>query len=276
MGMRGGLLVLGLAVLGLVGLALGSGLLEEVSRSLYRMANTLYALLAPWVDGLRREVGVPWLSAFLLGVLAAFAPCQITTGASALAYLAPSALEGRVWPRFLAFLLGKAFTYLVLAGVVLFVLGGTLDNPGAIFRPVRLALGPFMILVGLGLLGVVRWPLAWAAPEGWVARVEAWGGLLGPLALGGVYGLAFCPTLFWLFFGLLLPLALASSFGFLFPLLFALGTGFPLGFLLLLFARMGRGQALKGMRHVGSHLLRGAGAVFVALGMLDTVLYWNL
>ncbi|WP_240695306.1 hypothetical protein [Thermus caldilimi] len=88
--------------------------------------------------------------------------------------------------------------------------------------------------------------------------------------------MAFCPTLFWLFFGLLLPLALASSFGFLFPLLFALGTGFPLGFLLLLFTRMGRGRALKGMRQVRSHLLRGAGAVFVALGILDTVLYWNL
>ncbi|WP_366732566.1 urease accessory protein UreH domain-containing protein, partial [Thermus scotoductus] len=157
---------LGFAFLVLIGLALGSGLLKEVSWELYRVANSLYALLAPWVDGLRREVGVPWLSAFLLGVLAAFAPCQITTGASALAYLAPSALEGRVWPRFLAFLLGKAFTYLALAGVVLFFLGGVLDNPGAVFRPVRLALGPFMVLVGLGLLGVVRWPLAWGVPEG--------------------------------------------------------------------------------------------------------------
>ncbi|KHG66457.1 cytochrome C biogenesis protein [Thermus scotoductus] len=267
---------LGFAFLVLIGLALGSGLLKEVSWELYRVANSLYALLAPWVDGLRREVGVPWLSAFLLGVLAAFAPCQITTGASALAYLAPSALEGRVWPRFLAFLLGKAFTYLALAGVVLFFLGGVLDNPGAVFRPVRLALGPFMVLVGLGLLGVVRWPLAWGVPEGVGARVGTWGGLLGPLALGGVYGLAFCPTLFWLFFGLLLPLALASPLGFLLPGVFALGTGLPLGLLLLLFARLGRGQALKGMRHLGSALLRGAGGVFVVLGILDTVLYWNL
>ncbi|RTH21938.1 urease accessory protein UreH domain-containing protein [Thermus scotoductus] len=267
---------LGFAFLVLIGLALGSGLLKEVSWELYRVANSLYALLAPWVDGLRREVGVPWLSAFLLGVLAAFAPCQITTGASALAYLAPSALEGRVWPRFLAFLLGKAFTYLALAGVVLFSLGGVLDNPGAVFRPVRLALGPFMVLVGLGLLGVVRWPLAWGVPEGVGARVGTWGGLLGPLALGGVYGLAFCPTLFWLFFGLLLPLALASPLGFLLPGVFALGTGLPLGLLLLLFARLGRGQALKGMRHLGSALLRGAGGVFVVLGILDTVLYWNL
>ncbi|RTH03425.1 cytochrome C biogenesis protein, partial [Thermus scotoductus] len=101
-------------------------------------------------------------------------------------------------------------------------------------------------------------------------------GGLGPLALGGVYGLAFCPTLFWLFFGLLLPLALASPLGFLLPGVFALGTGLPLGLLLLLFARLGRGQALKGMRHLGSALLRGAGGVFVVLGILDTVLYWNL
>lgn len=80
MGMRRGLLALGLIVPGLVGLALVSGLLEEVSRRLYRTANTLYAFLAPWVDGLRWEVGVPWLSAFLLGVLAAFTPLMVLVG----------------------------------------------------------------------------------------------------------------------------------------------------------------------------------------------------
>jgi len=171
---------LGFAFLVLIGLALGSGLLKEVSWELYRVANSLYALLAPWVDGLRREVGVPWLSAFLLGVLAAFAPCQITTGASALAYLAPSALEGRVWPRFLAFLLGKAFTYLALAGVVLFFLGGVLDNPGAVFRPVRLALGPFMVLVGLGLLGGCAGPWPGGCRRAWGPGWERGAGFLGP------------------------------------------------------------------------------------------------
>ncbi len=50
----------------------------------------------------------------------------------------------------------------------------------------------------------------------------------GAFVLGMAFALAFCPTLFLLFFGLLIPLTLASAGGLIFPALFALGTAAPL------------------------------------------------
>jgi hypothetical protein len=41
--------------------------------------------------------------------------------------------------------------------------------------------------------------------------------------LGLAFSLAFCPTLFWLFFGLTVPLALRSAGGWSFPGLLAAG-----------------------------------------------------
>lgn len=263
--MRGAALFLGLLGFGAV-LALGG----EVSQGLYRGMSALYGVLAPPLDALRRSLDLPGASAFLLGVLAAFAPCQVTTGAGALAYLARDG--GRPFPGLMAFLLGKALAYTLLLGVVLWLLGGPPQDPGGLFRPIRLALGPLMVLVGLGLLGVLRLPWAWPLPS----RMEVGKGLLGALALGGLFGLAFCPTLFWLFFGLLLPLALASPWGILYPAFFALGSGVPLALFLGLVGRMGRAGALRALKRAGGWSTRLAGWVLVGVGLLDTAVYWGL
>lgn len=65
----------------------------EGSQGLYRGMGAL----APPLDAL----DLPAVSAFLLGVLAAFAPCQATTGAGALGD------GGRLFPGLPAFLLGQ-------------------------------------------------------------------------------------------------------------------------------------------------------------------------
>ncbi|MGH7403827.1 MAG: hypothetical protein ACREKQ_15465, partial [Candidatus Rokuibacteriota bacterium] len=54
------------------------------------------------------------------------------------------------------------------------------------------------------------------------------GGGRGAFLLGVAFSFAFCPTLFWLFFGLTVPLALRSPAGWSFPGVFAVGTALPL------------------------------------------------
>jgi cytochrome c-type biogenesis protein len=86
-----------------------------------------------------------------------------------------------------------------------------------------------------------------------------------------------CPTLFWLFFGLTLPLALRSAGGLALPGLFALGTALPLlGFTALVAA----GREASGVldRLTRSHRLvsRLSGGVFILAGINDTVTYWAL
>jgi cytochrome c-type biogenesis protein len=44
----------------------------------------------------------------------------------------------------------------------------------------------------------------------WLEARVSHEGIQGAFSLGIAVSLAFCPTLFWLFFGLLMPLALSS------------------------------------------------------------------
>jgi hypothetical protein len=53
--------------------------------------------------------------------------------------------------------------------------------------------------------------------------------------LGVAFSLGFCPTMVLLFFGMVMPMTVQSSYGVILPPIFALGTAFPL---LLFFALM--------------------------------------
>lgn len=142
---------------------------------------------------------------------------------------------------------------------------------------VRRALGPLMILLGLFMLGWLR--LRLPLPTGAASRLKTWaearGGAIGAFGLGTAFGLAFCPTLFWLFFGLMLPTAIASSTGVLFPALFALGTAAPLLLMLALLGRAGqKREVMGGMRRFNRVLTVVAGVILVLAGLYDTVVYW--
>ncbi len=250
---------------------------KTVALDLYTLASSIYAAVAGPINNVRLGLGVPAIGAFLLGLMAATAPCQLSTNAAAMAYFSTDAVQGRGWGRVLLFLAGKMLVYLTLAGVAVWVFGGDFSAPGALFVGVRRALGPLMILLGFSMLGWLR--LRLPLPTGAATRLRSWaetrGGPTGAFALGSAFGLAFCPTLFLLFFGLMLPTAVASSTGVLFPALFALGTGVPLLLMLALIGAVGPKRAVMGgMRRTNRVLSLIAGIVLVLTGLYDTVVYW--
>jgi len=143
----------------------------------------------------------------------------------------------------------------------------------------RKALGPLMILIGLGLLGVLRLRgsvgsrvSAWLQAR--LPRTGAWGAFL----LGVTFSFTFCPTLFWLFFGLMIPLALRSPAGWTFPGLFAVGTTLPLvAYAGLLAAGNGAGRGfMERLKRSGPLVTRVAGVVFILAGINDTLTYWAI
>lgn len=142
----------------------------------------------------------------------------------------------------------------------------------------RRLLGPFMILLGLHLLRLV--PLRISLGQGWSEWIEAraGGGAAGAFWLGIAFSLAFCPTLFLLFFALTIPLALTSPLGIVYPAVFALGTTVPL--LALAGAlRAGTGGlkgVLRGARRAGAWTRPAAGMVLLLAGLNDTMTYWLL
>ncbi|WP_027888005.1 sulfite exporter TauE/SafE family protein [Meiothermus taiwanensis] len=267
-----------LAGLGLA-LVLFGAPLAALAPSLYALASQPYAWLAEPINTLRLGLGIPLLSAFLLGLLGALAPCQLSTNAAALSWLARDALEaqGSAWKRVGWFLLGKALVYLALAGVAVWVFGGTFTAPGALFTGVRRVLGPLMVLMGFLLLGLIRLPGPSLGPGRLGDWARARGGSLGAFTLGAAFGLAFCPTMFFLFFGAMLPAAVASRAGLVFPALFALGTAVPVLLILALLDRgKPKGEVLGEMRRGGRRLNLASGVVLVVAGLYDTLVYWFL
>jgi cytochrome c-type biogenesis protein len=101
---------------------------------------------------------------------------------------------------------------------------------------------------------------------------------MGAYLLGVAFSFAFCPTLFWLFFGLTIPLALRSAGGWAFPGLFALGASVPL---LLATGIIAAGvvaihQVTGNLARIGRPLRVAAAVVLLVAGFHDTLIYWLL
>jgi cytochrome c biogenesis protein CcdA len=239
------------------------------------LSQGLVFTIQEWIEG----VDLPVASALLFGLIAATSPCQLTTNLTALAYASRESSKGGTFISALAYAAGKVAIY-SLAGALVILAGLQLQ---AVSIPVvivaRKLLGPLMVAAGLGLLGVIRLRGAFGQRVSWKLReVLPTRGPGGACLLGVVFSLAFCPTLFWLFFGLTVPLALKSAGGWAFPGLFAFGSTLPLltvsGVVALGFGAV---EWAVG-RMAGLHRVAGvvAGGIFILAGLHDTVVYWWL
>ncbi len=255
---------------------------QDFAMRLYALGSRFYALVSGPIDSLNRTLNVPAIGAFLLGLLAATAPCQLSTNAAAIAYFSGGAVrtettKQQVWGRVLTFAIGKIGVYLTLAAIAIWIFDGDFAPPVALFSFVRQLLGPLMLIIGLAMLGFFR--LRGGLPDGLAIRLKAWsearGGYLGAFSLGSAFGLAFCPTLFWLFFGLMLPTAIESRTGLVYPMLFAVATITPLFLMVGLLSHFKKRDVLVKMRGFHRMVATIAGCILVVAGLYDTVVYWS-
>lgn len=242
---------------------------------LSRLNAAVAGPLSAWSDGLQ----LPLVSALLFGLIGSTSPCQLTTNAGALAYLVREASNRRAVARSaLAYLLGKALVYTV-AGVAVILAGRQLAQSSVpVIVVARKTLGPLMILIGLYILGWLPLHVSVGRRVSWWLERRAGPGASGAFLLGTAFSFAFCPTLFLLFFGLTIPLALTSPIGMVYPGVFALGSTLPLlGLAGLLTVRAGATQAyMAGTRRVSAWLQPAAAIVFILAGLNDTLVYWFL
>lgn len=250
----------------------------------YYWLSTLARLFTIPISNLADQINLPLASALLFGLIGAFAPCQLSTGVAALSFIARRANEPRkLWAQTLAYLAGKATVYLVVGGVIV-LLGLQINQVSRSAIPVivvtRKLLGPLLILIGLFLLGILktRFALGERITAGIEEKIGRQSGLLPAYLMGVAFAFTFCPTLFWLFFGLTIPLALASPGGLLFPGVFALGATLPLLFFAGLIATGADALRLRAIVRNAKQLdvwaQRAAGVVFVLIGLNEIFLYW--
>ena len=245
----------------------------------YVFLSSISATVTTEVSLVDQRVGVPLVSALLLGLIGAAAPCQLTTSVGALAVLGRQQAGRPRWRSTLAYVAGKALVYTALGMLALAVGAGLSEISIPVFVAARQALGPLMVVVGLAMAGALR--LRWAPGSDAASRlVQAARRRTdqAPFLLGVAFGFSFCPTLFALFFGFLVPLALSRPDGLLYPALFAVGTALPLLAVLALVS-LGGGSLRRSARQVGRGqriVALAAGLLLVVAGLHDTVVYWLL
>lgn len=170
----------------------------------------------------------PILSAFILGIMAAISPCPLATNITAIAYIGKNIENKRgVFINGIIYTLGRAVTYVGIAAILYY--GANTFHVASFFSKYgERLLGPVMIVIGFLMFDFVKIKLPGLGKitdrfqqEG---KKVSW---VSSLLLGILFALAFCPYCAMLFFGMLMPLTIASPAGLALPLVFSIATGLP-------------------------------------------------
>jgi cytochrome c-type biogenesis protein len=173
----------------------------------------------------------PLVAALWMGVLTAISPCPLATNVAALSYLAKQVSDPRrvLWGG-TAYTLGRIFTYVVLAFLLV---SGLLSVPAVssfLQKHMNQLMGPILVLTGAVLLDLLVLP----SPDvkgSWKLQRGGASGVTGSFVMGAGFALAFCPVSAALFFMGLIPLALKEESRLLLPSLYGFGTALPVAML---------------------------------------------
>jgi cytochrome c-type biogenesis protein len=247
---------------------------------MYEFFSKISAMLSDPFTTIVFSTEIALISALFLGFIGSVAPCQISANVGAITYFGNRQFQQRLsWVEVTMYILGKIFVF-SLFGAVFWLFGENLSKEMIpLFAYSRKFLGPLIILIGIFLIGWIRLPgnIGFRFSNGLRKVSERVGGNSGAFLMGAAFSLGFCPTMFWLFFGMLMPIVMQSSYGILLPPVFAVGTAMP--FLLIAGLTVGLGLdriMVKKTKIIGSWIQKAAGIFLIVLGILDTLTYWTL
>jgi cytochrome c-type biogenesis protein len=247
---------------------------------MYDFLSHISGWLSQPFSNVAHSTDIAIISALFLGFIGSVAPCQISANLGAITYFGNRGIKQNVpWVEMILYLLGKVFVFSVL-GLLFWFFGKSISNESIpLFVYARKLLGPILIVIGLFLMGWIKLPgeigfrLANRLSE-WSRKIDGKG---GAFLMGAAFSLGFCPTMFWLYFGLLMPIVLESSSGVFLPPVFAVGTAMPLLLFFSLYIGFGLDQVImKRAKSWGGWIQKAAGIFFVLLGISDTFTYWTL
>src|SRR4030042_1240578 len=170
---------------------------------------------------------MPWLTALLLGLMTAISPFPLATNITAIGFSSDLIdNRNRVFLNGLFYTLGRAITYTGLA-LIIFLGADQLKFSCFFQRYCEKIIGALLIIIGLFMLDLIKIKLPGIGRL--TSRMEnkkKWG-YFDAILLGLVFALVFCPYSGVLYFGMLVPLTVASASGLYLPVVFAIATGIP-------------------------------------------------
>jgi thiol:disulfide interchange protein len=217
----------------------------------------------------------PLLSAFLLGLLIAIAPCPMTLNITAVGFIGKDISNSRkVFSNGIFYALGTMASYTGLALILYF--GADRFRISTVFQQYsEMIVGPLLLLIGVYMTGLL--PLDLPAMTRFTKRFEqrtsfsAWDSFL----LGMVLALAFCPYSGVLYFGMLIPLVITTSSPML-GLAFSLGAGIPVVVFawLLVFTVSGIGRMFNKLKSIEFWFRKVIAMVFIGVGIYYIIQVW--
>jgi len=214
-----------------------SFVISEFTLKLYEILGVLNRYLSDPIMNLSKSTSLPLFGVLLIGILGATAPCQLTTNLGAIGFITKEgSTKNKLLRNTLWYTFGKiiVFSFYGLLLVLLKINISSVSIP--FFSFTRKLMGPMIIMIGLYILNVFR--LQGSIGNYFIKNVDAftkkYKRINPSFIMGILFSFAFCPTLFWLFFGIVIPLSLKSPMGLVYPPVFALGTLLPIVLILLL------------------------------------------
>jgi len=222
------------------------------------------------LQSLLEDYNIPIFSAFILGLMTAISPCPLATNITATAFISKNISSKRkVFLSGLLYALGRGFSYTTI-GLALYFGASKFHIARFFNQNGEKYLGPLLILIGLIMLNVIK--LNFLGKSNFQENLSEKfkdKGLLGSFLIGVVFALAFCPYSGALFFGMLIPMTIASADGLYLPIVFAFGTGLPviLFTYLLAFTASKVGVFYSRITKIEKIMRTIAGVVFVITGL---------
>ncbi len=221
-----------------------------------------------WLQRLADSSDIPLLTAFVLGIMTAISPCPLATNITATAYLGKDISDKRrVFFNGLIYTLGRTFSYTALGlifyfGVSRFKIAGWLQGVSGIWLGIALVVAGILMLDIVKInLPVLRNPASKMSGK----RRSYWNAFL----MGVVFALAFCPYSGVLYFGVLIPMTIASPSGLLLPPVFAVATGLPVVIVawLLAYSVGNVGKFYNSMKNLEKWFKRIVATIFIIAGI---------
>ncbi|MBD0777468.1 sulfite exporter TauE/SafE family protein [Maribacter sp. ANRC-HE7] len=232
-----------------------------------------------FLKSLLEDYNFPILSAFILGLMTAISPCPLATNITATAFISKNISSKRkVFLSGLLYSLGRGFSYTVI-GLILYFGASKFHIARFFNQNGEKYLGPLLIIIGLIMLDLIK--LNFLGKSNFQEKLSEKfqdKGLLGSFLIGVVFALAFCPYSGALFFGMLIPMTIASVDGLYLPIIFAFGTGLPviLFTYLLAFTAGKVGVFYNRITKIEKVMRTVAGVVFILTGLYYVAIFAGL
>ena len=232
-----------------------------------------------FLQSLLENYNIPIVSALILGLMTAISPCPLATNITATAFISKNiSSKKKVFLSGLLYSLGRGFSYTAI-GLILYFGASKFHIARFFNQNGEKYLGPLLIIIGLIMLNLIK--LNFLGKSNFQEKLSEKfkdKGLLGSFLIGVVFALAFCPYSGALFFGMLIPITIASADGLYLPIVFAFGTGLPviLFTYLLAFTAGKVGVFYNRITKIEKVMRTVAGVVFIITGLYYISIFLGL